>query len=142
MLTYFLPCMPTITLSTSKKQELIDITSQIEEIIKNSKVKEGICNIFTQHATGAIVINENYDPNVCLDLIDALNELIPAGKWRHDKVDGNADAHIKSAILGPSETIPITNGKLQLGTWQSIMFVELDGPRSKRKIIVRIINKQ
>ncbi len=133
--------MPTINLSTSKKQELIDITSEAQDIVTKSKVKEGICNIFAQHATAAIIINENYDPNVCLDLIDALNKLIPAGKWRHDRVDGNADSHIKSAILGPSETIPINNGKLQLGTWQSIMFVELDGPRSNRKIIVEIIKK-
>jgi len=128
-----------IVISTSKKQELIDITSQIKEIIIKSKIKKGICNVFCKHATGAIVINENYDPNICLDLIDSLNELIPSGKWRHDKVDGNADAHIKSAIMGPSETIPIKDGELQLGQWQSVMFVELDGPRDNRDIVVNII---
>ena len=107
--------------------------------IKKSKVKNGICNVFTAHATATIIINENYDPNICLDLIDALNKLIPAGIWRHDRIDGNADAHIKSAILCPSETIPIKNGELDLGRWQSCMFVELDGPRSNRKIIVTIL---
>ena len=126
-------------LSTSKKQELIDITDKINSITKKSKIKNGICNVFAAHATAAIIINENYDPNICLDLIDALNKLIPSGIWRHDKIDGNADAHIKSAILGPGETIPIKNGKLQLGQWQSLMFVELDGPKSNRKIIVTII---
>lgn len=127
-------------LSTKKKQELIDITPQVNSIINKSKIKQGICNIFAAHATAAIIINENYDPNICLDLLDALNKLVPSGIWRHDKIDGNADAHIKSAILGPSETIPIKNGELQLGRWQSVMFAELDGPRNDRKIIVTIIS--
>ena len=127
------------TISTTKKQELIDITDKINSIVKKSKVKNGICNVFAAHATAAIIINENYDPNICLDLIDALNKLIPSGIWRHDRIDGNADAHLKSAILGPSETIPIKNGELDLGQWQSAMFAELDGPRSNRRIIVTIL---
>jgi len=131
----------TITIGSSKRLEMIDINSEVEKIVKESKVKEGICNVFAAHATAAIAINENYDPNVCLDFNDALAKLIPQGKWRHDRVDGNADAHIKAAIIGPSESIPIKNGKLQLGTWQSIMFVELDGPRSSRNIIVTVIGK-
>ncbi len=125
-------------ISTSKKQELIDITDKVNSIIKKSKIESGVCNIFTAHATAAIVINENYDPNICLDLIDALNKLVPAGIWRHDRVDNNADAHIKAAILGPSETIPIKNGILDLGRWQSIMMCELDGPRQNRKVIVTV----
>tara|TARA_Y100000310_G_scaffold317308_1_gene370052 strand:- start:5744 stop:6145 length:402 start_codon:yes stop_codon:yes gene_type:complete len=128
----------TITISTSKKQELIDLTDKVNSIVKESKVKEGICTIYAMHATAAIIINENADPNICLDLLEALNNLIPTGKWRHDKLDGNADAHIKSSILGPQETIPIKNNELQLGTWQSPMLVELDGPR-KRNIIVQVI---
>ncbi|MBI2541538.1 YjbQ family protein [Candidatus Woesearchaeota archaeon] len=130
------------TISTSKKQELIDITGKVENIIKKSNVKEGLCSVFACHATAAIIINENYDPNICLDLLDALNKLIPAGIWRHDKIDGNADAHIKAAILGPSETIPVKNGRLELGQWQSIMMAELDGPRNDRKIIVTILGDQ
>ena len=127
------------TISTSKKQELIDITDKVSDIIKKSKINTGICNVFAAHATAAIIINENYDPNICLDLLDALNKLVPSGIWRHDRVDGNADSHIKSAILGPSETLPIKNGELELGRWQSVMMVELDGPRSGRKIIITII---
>jgi len=127
------------TISTSKKQELIDITEKVNSIIKKSKVKSGLCNVFTAHATAAIIINENYDPNICLDLLDSLNNLIPNGIWRHDKIDGNADSHIKAAILGPQETIPINNGKLELGRWQSVMMAELDGPRNDRKIIVTIV---
>lgn len=127
-----------IILSTAKKQELIDITGNINSFIKKSSIDNGICSIFTTHATAAIVINENYDPNICLDLLDALNRLIPGGVWRHDRIDGNADAHIKSAILGPSETVPIKDGKLLLGKWQSVMFVELDGPRKDRRIVVSL----
>ena len=128
----------TITISTSKKQELIDITDKVSVIVKKSNVKEGLCIIYVMHATAAIIINENADPDICLDTIDALNDLIPAGKWRHDRLDGNADAHIKSTILGPSETIPINNGELQLGTWQSPMLVELDRPRN-RDIMITIV---
>ncbi len=128
-----------ITISTSKKQELIDITDKVHEIVKKSKVKEGICNIFAMHATAAIIINENADPNICLDIIDSLNKVVKEGIWRHDNIDNNAASHIKSSILGPSETIPIKNNELQLGTWQSPMFVELDGPRSNRKIVVTIV---
>jgi|TARA_Y100000310_G_scaffold271804_1_gene286448 secondary thiamine-phosphate synthase enzyme len=127
-----------ITISTTKKQELIDITDEVSSIVKKSKVKEGLCNIFTTHATAAIIINENADPNICLDTIDALNKIIKDGIWRHDKIDNNAASHIKSTILGPSETIPIKDGHLQLGTWQAPMLVELDGPRN-RKIIVQIV---
>jgi len=129
----------TITISTSKKQELIDITDEVNAIINKSKVKEGLCNIFAVHATAAIIINENADPNICLDTIDALNKLIKEGVWRHDSLDGNASSHIKSTILGPSETIPINNGELLLGTWQAISLVELDGPRGNRNIIVSIV---
>ena len=126
-------------ISTKKKQELIDITSQVSSIIKKSKIKDGLCNVFAAHATAAIIINENYDPNICTDLLNALNKLIPGGIWLHDRIDGNADAHIKAAILGPSETIPVKNGELNLGRWQSCMFVDLDGPRNDRKIIVTIL---
>ena len=127
----------TITISSSKRLEMVDINSEVEKIVNESKVKEGICNVFCSHATGAIAINENYDPNVCEDFNEALAKLIPQGKWRHDRVDGNADAHIKAAIIGPSESIPIKNGKLELGQWQSIMFCEFDGPRN-REIIIQV----
>jgi secondary thiamine-phosphate synthase enzyme len=128
------------TISSSKKQEVVDITEQVKEIVMGSKVKEGICVIYTPHATAAIIINENWDPNISLDFLDSLNALIPIGKWHHDKVDGNGSSHIKAAIVGPSETIPITAGKLDLGQWQNIMLADFDGPRNSRKIIVKIIS--
>lgn len=130
--------MEEISVKTSKKYEVIDITKEVENLVKN--VKEGIAVVYTTHATASLIINENADPNVNVDILDALNKLIPEGKWLHDRIDNNAAAHIKSAIIGCSKTIPIKDGKLMLGTWQSCMFVELDGPRT-RKVIVSVIEK-
>lgn len=126
-----------LTISSTKKNELIDITSEVEEAIKKSKIKEGICYLYTPHATAAITINENADPNICDDFIEALAKLIPEGRWRHDRIDNNGAAHIKSAIIGPSEIIPIKNGELQLGQWQNIFLCDFDGPR-KRRVIVEV----
>jgi len=127
-----------ITVSTSKKQEMIDITNQVASIVKKSGLKSGLCHIYSMHSTAAIVVNENADPDISLDTIDALNKLVAKGIWRHDKLEGNADAHIKATILGPSRTIPAKDGKLQLGTWQGISVFELDGPR-KREIAVTVL---
>ncbi|MBU1198463.1 MAG: secondary thiamine-phosphate synthase enzyme YjbQ [Nanoarchaeota archaeon] len=130
------------TINTTQKQELLDITDKVNEILQKSKAKTGICNVFVTHATAAIIINENHDPNICIDLLNALNKSFPdnAG-YLHDRIDGNAGAHIKAAILGPGETIPIENNKLKLGTWQSLMLVELDGPRTDREIQVIILEQ-
>lgn len=122
---------------TTKKLEVIDITKQVAEAVKTRHVENGLCCVFVPHATAAVVINENDDLQIGQDLLDALDRLIPAGIWRHDKIDSNGAAHLKAAILGPSETIPIQNGRLALGTWQAIMLVELDGPRD-RKVVVTI----
>ena len=127
-----------ISIKTSKRQEIIDITSAVNDTIKRSRVKEGICNIFAMHATASIIVNENHDPNICIDLIEALNKLIPSGIWRHDKMDGNADSHIKSAILGPGETVTVKDGRLYLGRWQSVMLAELDGPR-QRSVSITVV---
>lgn len=128
--------MNMIKITTKKKYEIVDITQDVEKLVK--KVDEGLAIVYTPHATGGIIINENYDPNIGLDILEALDKVIPEGKWRHDAVDNNGAAHIKSAIVGPSETILIKEGKLQLGTWQSICFCDFDGPK-ERKINVKII---
>lgn len=122
-------------LKTHKREEIIDITEKIKEIVKKNKVKEGLCLIYVPHATAAITINENADPNIAFDFIEAMNKLIPPGIWKHDKIDNNGAAHIKSAIIGPSITIPIKDSSLLLGTWQGIMFCEFDGPRDRRIIV-------
>ncbi len=123
--------MTEITLRTSKKQEMLDITHRVQELVAGSGLRDGICLVYVPHATAAVIINENADPNVCRDILDALGRLIPDGTWLHDRVDNNASAHIKASILGPSEAVPVRGGRLRLGTWQSIMLVELDGPRSR-----------
>lgn len=128
----------TFEISTNKKQEIIDITEQVRKVVKESGIKEGICVVYTAHATAGVIINENYDPNICTDLINCLNKLIPQGKWLHDRIDDNADAHLKSAIIGPSETIVVEKGELVLGTWQSIMVADFDGPR-RRRVVVKIV---
>jgi len=120
---------------TTAKREMIDLTARVAEVAAGSHLEEGLCSVYTPHATAAIVINENDDPNVCVDVLDALDRLIPAGIWRHDRVDGNAASHIQASLLGPGETIPVRHGKLLLGTWQAVMLVELDGPRERRVIV-------
>ena len=120
---------------TSAKREMIDLTARVAEIVARAGVAEGLCSIYTPHATAAIVVNENDDPNVCVDVLDALDRLVPAGIWRHDRVDGNAASHIQATILGPGETVPVRDGTLLLGTWQAVMLVELDGPRQRRGVV-------
>jgi secondary thiamine-phosphate synthase enzyme len=120
---------------SQRKYEMVDITRQVADAVGQAGVGEAICSVYVAHATAAIVINENDDPNVCTDVLDALDKLVPEGIWRHDRVDGNAAAHIKAAILGPGETIPVRDGRLLLGTWQAIMLVELDGPRDRRVVV-------
>jgi secondary thiamine-phosphate synthase enzyme len=114
---------------------MVDLTARVTQVVAAADVDEGLCSVYTPHATAAIVVNENDDPNVCVDVLDALDRLIPAGVWRHDRVDGNAASHIQATILGPGETIPIREGKLMLGTWQAVMLVELDGPRDRRVLV-------
>ncbi len=130
----------TLTVSTSAKFEVRDITSEVAAAVRESGAREGICTVFTPHATAAVTINENDDPNVGVDLLDALGRLIREHDgWRHDRVDDNAAAHIKAAIVGPSETIPVTGGRLALGTWQNVFLCEFDGPRPSRRVHVTVV---
>ena len=127
--------MTELRIRTTAKRAMVDLTARVAEIVARSGLAEGLCSVYVPHATAAIVINENDDPNVCTDVLDALDRLIPAGIWRHDRVDGNAASHIQATILGPGETIPVKDGRLQLGTWQAVMLVELDGPRERRVLV-------
>lgn len=127
--------MTELRIRTTTKREMVDLTPRVAEVVAAADVDEGLCSVYTPHATAAIVVNENDDPNVCVDVLDSLDRLVPAGIWRHDKVDGNAASHIQATILGPGETIPIREGKLMLGTWQAVMLVELDGPRDRRVLV-------
>jgi len=122
--------MEILRIRTSKRNETIDITELVKEKIKKLKIKNGICFLYVPHTTAAIIINENYDESVMDDLLEFLAELVPRNRaYRH--LEGNADAHIKSSILGNTLSIIIKNGELCLGKWQGIIFLEFDGPRER-----------
>ena len=130
--------MNTITISTHKREALYDITNEVEQIVNKSGITSGLVNVYAQGATAAIMIQENWDDSVQLDVVNLLQKLIPKGHWLHDAQDGNGDSHLKAGLVGPSETIPIINGKMGLSTWQNIFFCEFDGPRGSRNIVVTI----
>jgi len=125
----------TLSITTRNRSEMIDITSQIEEELHKSGLKDGVCFLFVPHTTAGITINESADPNVATDIQAMLNELIPwEGPFKH--LEGNSAAHIKSSLIGNSVMVFVESGHLKLGTWQGIFFCEFDGPRS-RKLYVK-----
>ena len=120
-----------LKIETSKRIELIDITSEVQEEIMKSEVSEGICIISTGHTTAGIIINEN-ESGLKEDILALLKKLVPTDAgYMHDRIDNNADSHLRAMLLGASETLPVSEGKLELGTWQRIFFAEMDGPRSR-----------
>ncbi len=120
-----------LKIETSKRIELIDITSEVQEEVKKSEVSEGICIISTRHTTAGIIINEN-ERGLKEDILDLLERLVPTGAgYMHDRIDNNADSHLRAVLLGASESLPVSEGKLELGTWQRVFFAEMDGPRSR-----------
>ncbi len=129
----------TITIQTHQREQLIDVTDQVKAVVQRSGVREGLVNVYAQGATAAIMIQENWDESVQTDVVHLLQKLIPRGVWLHDRQDGNGDSHLKSGLVGPSETIPIINGELGLSTWQNIFFCEFDGPRKQRNIVCTVL---
>lgn len=129
-----------ITIATRQRETLVDITEQVKRIVNNSGVMNGIVNVYAQGATAAIMIQENWDESVQTDVVNFLRQIIPKGVWLHDQQDGNGDSHLKAGLVGPSETIPLIDGKLGLSTWQNIFLCEFDGPRSERHIICTVIS--
>lgn len=127
------------SVSSRKEFEVIPITEYVYEVVRESGIKEGMVHVFVPHATAAIIANE-YEPRIVRDYIKWIERYVPkeAG-WQHNLIDNNAHAHIASALIGPSRTFPVVNGELVRGTWQEIMLLELDGPRSRRSVIVQVI---
>jgi secondary thiamine-phosphate synthase enzyme len=129
--------MKEINVRTNSRAEMIDITDLVQAVISEKKIKSGICVIFTPHTTAAVTINENADPDVPNDIINALEKTLPRSiQYRH--AEGNSPAHVKSSLVGVSELVLVENGRLVLGTWQAIFFCEFDGPR-QRKVIVKFL---
>lgn len=130
--------MERIEVKTGGSTELIDITGNVKEIVKRSGVDSGICVVFTRHTTSGVIINEN-EAGLKSDFLAILSALVPKGRgYRHDRIDSNAHAHLQAGLLGSSVTVPVEKGALVLGTWQSIFFVECDGPR-RRELYVKVI---
>ncbi|HHY39072.1 MAG TPA: YjbQ family protein [Clostridia bacterium] len=129
--------MKELSVRTSQREEMIDITHLVRDFAKEAGITDGICHVFVPHTTCGILINENADPDVTRDILDALRVLAPAtANYRH--VEGNSPAHIKSSLVGCSKTLMLANGRLCLGTWQGIFLCEFDGPRH-RKVWLQVV---
>jgi secondary thiamine-phosphate synthase enzyme len=123
--------METCTIKSKSRNEFIDITSRIQEVVSASGIRDGTCLLHVPHTTAGITVNEGADPSVQADILAYLADRVPhRGSYRH--LEGNADAHIKSTLVGVSHVLPVEDGRVVLGTWQSIFFCEFDGPRTRR----------
>jgi secondary thiamine-phosphate synthase enzyme len=131
-----------ITLPTSRREELIDITDQVQAVVRGSGVRHGVVSVYVQGATGAIMIQENWDDSVQTDVVNLLQQVIPRGVWLHDQQDGNGDSHLKAGLVGPSETVPVVDGRLGLSQWQNIFLCEFDGPRRERRVMCTVLNSE
>ncbi len=129
--------METFQVRTSAKTDFIDVTQSVQEAVRKSGVREGICFIYIPHTTAAITINENADPTVPKDILMELNKIVPF-QDRYQHLEGNSAAHIKASLIGPSLSVFVESGRLVLGTWQGIFVCEFDGPRS-RQVYVKVL---
>jgi len=130
--------MTKFTVRTNARCEMIDITDKVATLVRESGLRDGICHVFVPHTTAALTINENADPDVPRDILDSLDRVVPlSNRYRH--AEGNAAAHVKASLLGASQTVFVENGRLVLGTWQSLFFCEFDGPRT-REVLVGLSN--
>jgi secondary thiamine-phosphate synthase enzyme len=128
-----------LTLSSSNRRELIDITDEVSDFVREQDVANGMCLISAPHATAAIIANEN-ENGLVRDLLAKIEELFPrSGRYAHNAIDDNADAHVAASFLGHSRVFTVTKGRLDRGTWQNIFLVELDGPRSRREVHLQVI---
>ncbi len=129
-----------IKINTGRNVEIINITSKIEDIVKKSEISNGLINISTKHTTSSIMINED-ENGLKKDYINFIEKIVIHDDYFHDRIDNNARSHLMSMLSSQNQTLPVLNGKLSLGVWQSIFFVEFDGPRNNREIIVTLISE-
>ena len=128
----------TIQVASRRTREFVDITEAAREEVRKSGIESGLCGLYAHGATAALMIQENDDPQVPEDVLDCLDRLIPAGGWRHDRIDDNGAAHIQAGIVGPSEGIPVRDRALALSRWQNLFLCDFDGPRRVRRVLVMI----
>ena len=126
-----------ITIQTNTQTQILDVTTQVQKVVKEGRIAEGLCCVFVPHTTAGVTINENADPSVKQDIVMELNKVIPFDD-NYSHLEGNSAAHIKASIIGSSVNIPVKNNNLLLGTWQGICFCEFDGPRT-RHLYVKVI---
>ncbi|MEM1509466.1 MAG: secondary thiamine-phosphate synthase enzyme YjbQ [Thermofilaceae archaeon] len=130
-----------LLVNTRSKRELVDITAEVERTVSESGVKNGLCLVFAPHATAAIIANE-HERGLKNDILRKLEKDYPSdGGWEHNRIDDNAAAHLASAFLAASRIFPVINGNLVRGTWQNIFLVELDGPRSHRRVLIEVMGE-
>jgi secondary thiamine-phosphate synthase enzyme len=127
-----------IEVATTRPRELVDVTEAARREVRRSGVREGLCALYAQGATAALMVQENADPEIASDVLECLDRLVPAGVWRHDRIDDNGAAHIQAGLVGPSETVPVRGGELALSTWQNVFLCDFDGPRACRRVLVTI----
>ncbi len=131
------PVMHRLEVRTARRTELKDITDEVQRLVTESGCSDGVCHLYVPHTTAGVTINEADDPAVARDIEATFDKMIPhKGDYRH--AEGNSDSHIKTALVGPSQTVMIENSKLEIGRWQGIFFCEFDGPRN-REIRVKIV---
>lgn len=128
--SFIIPLMQKISLQTHQRNEIVDITTQVTQALKSMPVASGVLTLYCPHTTAAISVNENYDPAVKSDVLAFMNKLVPQDAG-FDHSEGNSDAHIKGGLFNFSQTFIVEDGKLQLGQWQGIFFMEFDGPRNR-----------
>jgi len=131
--------MTSFDVTTHVRTELLDITDKVKDAVVKSKVSSGMCFVYVPHTTAAVAVNESYDSDVARDVTAALSKLVPhRAEYSHS--EGNSDAHIKAAMVGSCQAIPVEEGRLALGRWQGVFFCEFDGPR-QRRVQVQVMNK-
>ncbi|MDI9643867.1 MAG: secondary thiamine-phosphate synthase enzyme YjbQ [Candidatus Verstraetearchaeota archaeon] len=130
-----------ISLETGRRRELINITKEVRRVVAESGIRDGLCTVYTMHSTSSVIVNED-ESGLKSDVIAKIGEDFPRDRgWAHNRIDDNADSHLAGAYLGPSVSIPVEGGQPDLGTWQSVFFLELDGPRSGRKVVIQVMGE-
>ena len=130
----------TVQVSTHSRRELVDITDRVEDSVRRSQVRDGLCLVYSPHSTTAIIVNEN-ESGLREDIVKKVGQDYPKGAgWLHDRVDDNADAHLASSFIGSARVFPVRDGRLLRGTWQNVFLLELDGPRS-RKVTIEVLGE-